>query len=144
VAAVDHGIDGLVHDLLNARAHVLDAARGECLDHQAAQPRMIRRVLLQHPVAHAAEDRLFHDLGTVAPHGTLDEVLSETLVAQNEADLRMPACEIGVVFGEMNRIGAAQPLVEWIGIANVFRRQRIEQRLGLRSLRMLAHRDLQS
>ena len=44
-------VERLVDDLLDARAHVLDPARGERLHHQAAQAGMVRRILLQHPVA---------------------------------------------------------------------------------------------
>ena len=77
--AVERGID----DRLDARPHVLDPAGGEGLHHQAAQAGVIGRVLLQHPVAHAAIHRLVHDLVAVPPRHAADEVLAEPLVAQN-------------------------------------------------------------
>jgi len=42
----------------------------------------------------------------------------------------------------VHRIGGAQPLVMRIGIANEFRRQRVEKRRAIRSLNMLVHDDL--
>jgi len=45
------------------------------------KPGVVGRILLQHPVAHAAEDRLLHDLRSIAPDGALDIILAEALVA---------------------------------------------------------------
>ena len=69
--------------VLDARAHVLHPAGRKGLHHQPAQARVIGRVLLQHPVAHAAIDRLVHDLRTEAPRHATREVLAEALVAQD-------------------------------------------------------------
>ena len=140
VALGRDAIQRLVDDLLDARPHVLDPARGKGFHHQAAQAGVIGRILLQHPVAHAAEDRLFHDLRAVAPLGPLDVVLAEALVAHHQADLGMAAGDVGPERRQMHRIAGAQPLVMRIGIANELRRQRIEQRLGYGGLSMLVHR----
>ena len=67
MALVDNAIQRFIDDLLDARTHVLDPARGKRFHDQAAQPRVVGRILLQHPVAHAAEDRLLHDLRSIAP-----------------------------------------------------------------------------
>src|SRR5258708_34560092 len=93
-------------------------------------------------MAHAAEHRLFHDLGAVAPQRALEEILAETLVAQNETDFRVPACDERAMLGEVNGIGGAQPLIGRIGIANELRREGIEQRIADRSLNMLVHGNL--
>jgi hypothetical protein len=91
-------------------------------------------------MAHAAEDRLLHDFRSVAPLRALDEILAEALVPQHEAHLGMPARQIHAVRRDMHGIGAAQPLVMRIGIANELRRQRIEKRLRRRGcLGVLAH-----
>ena len=116
-------VERLVDDLLDARAHVLDPARGERLHHQPAQAGVVGRILLQHHVAQAAEDRLFHDLGAIAPDGALDMILAEALVAHHETGLGMPAGDEHAERREMHRIGGAQPLVMRIGIADEFRRQ---------------------
>ena len=63
LALRNDAVEGFIDDLLDARTHVLDPAGGKGLDHEAAQTGVVRRILLQHPVAHAAEDRLFHDFG---------------------------------------------------------------------------------
>ena len=139
VALLDDGVDGLVDDRLDAGPHVLDAARGEGLHHESAQAGMIRRILLQHPVAHAAEDRLVHDLGTVAANRAIDIVLAETLVAHHEAHFGMTACHIRAMDAEMNRVRSPHPRIMRIGIADELRRQRIEQRLGCGGLHMLVH-----
>ena len=91
VALARNAIQRLVDDLLDARTHVLDPARRERLHHQPAQARVVGRILLQHPVAHAAEDRLLHDLRAIAPLRPFDEILAEALVAQNETDLGVAA-----------------------------------------------------
>ena len=41
-------VERLVDDLLDARPHVLDPARGERLHHQPAQTGVVGRILLQH------------------------------------------------------------------------------------------------
>ena len=46
VALTDDGIERFVDDLLDARTHILDPARGKGLHHQAAQPGMVGRILL--------------------------------------------------------------------------------------------------
>src|SRR4030088_934242 len=48
-------IQRFIDNLLDARTHVLDPARGEGLHDQAAQSGVVGRVLLQHPVTHAAK-----------------------------------------------------------------------------------------
>ena len=123
-------VERLVDHLLDARAHVLDAARGEGLHHEAAQTGVVRRVLLQHPVAHAAEDRLVHDLATVAANGAVDIILAETLVAHHEADIGVAARHERAMRVDMHGVGSPQSLVMRIGIPDEIRRQRIEQRIA--------------
>ena len=132
-------VERLIDDLLDPRTHVLDPPRGESFHHQPAQPGVVRRILLQHPVAHAAKDRLFHDLRPIAPRCPIDEILAEALVAQNETGLRVPAGDESTKGRDVHRIGSAQPLVGRIGIANEFRCKRVEKRLGCRGLNMLVH-----
>src|ERR1700722_7712837 len=83
VSSIGNPIERLIDDLLDTRPHVLDPARGECLDDKTTQSRVIGRILLQHPVPHAAIDRFLHDLGAVTPTHPLDKVLAEALVAKN-------------------------------------------------------------
>ena len=135
-------VERLIDDLLDARAHVLDPARGKRLHHQPAQAGMVRRILLQHPVAHAAEHRLVHDLRAVAADRALDVILAEPLVAHHEAGLGMAAGDIHAERRQMHRIGGAHPLVMRIGIADEIGGQRIEQRRATGSLNMLVHGDL--
>ena len=92
LALRDDAVERLVDDLLDARAHVLDPARGEGLHHQPAQAGVVRRILLQHPVAHAAEHRLVHDLGAVAADRALDIILAEPLVAHARGWPRHGGC----------------------------------------------------
>ncbi len=132
-------VECLVDDLLDARAHVLDPARGERLHHQAAQAGVIRRILHQHPVPHAAIHRFFQDLRAAAPRHPFDVVLAEALVAQHQADIGMPACEIHPERRQVHRIGGAQPFIGGIGIADKIRRERVEKLFCLRSLKMLVH-----
>jgi hypothetical protein len=135
-------VERLVDDLLDARTHVLDPARGEGLHNQPAQTGVVRRILLQHPVAHAAEHRLVHDLGAVAADGALDVILAEPLVADHEAGLGMAAADIHAERRQVHGICAAHPLVMRIGVADEFRIQRVEQRRATGSLNMLVHGDL--
>jgi hypothetical protein len=137
-------VERLVDDLLDARAHVLDPARRERLHHQAAQAGVVGRVLLQHGVAEAAEHRLLHDVGAIAALRAFGIILAEALVAHHQAGLGVTARDIHAKRRQMHRIGGAQPRVMRIGIANEFRRQRIEQRRAGRSLNMLVHGDLNS
>ena len=128
---------------LNARPHVLDAAGGEGLHDEAAQAGVIGRIGLQHPVAHAAEHRLLHDLGAIAARRALDKILAEALVAHHEADIGMTAGDELAERRHMDRIDRAQPVVMRIGIADEVRRQRIEQRIAC-GLHLLVHGDLTS
>ncbi|MGY4481491.1 hypothetical protein ACVWWR_000682 [Bradyrhizobium sp. LM3.2] len=121
VAAVDHGVDGLVDDLLDARPHVLDAAGGEGLHDETAQAGVVGRISLQHPVAHAAEDRLLHDLLTIAALGTLDEILAEALVAHHEADIGVAAGDELAERRHVDRKDRAEPVIMRIGIADEVR-----------------------
>ena len=83
MAARLDAIDDLIDDLLNARPHVFDPPRGKRADHETAQAAMVGRIELQHPMAHAAIDRLFENLWPGSPGHSADEVLAEALVAQD-------------------------------------------------------------
>ena len=144
MAARRHPVDDLVDDRLNARAHVLDAARGESAYHQAAQAAMVGRILLQHPVAHAAIDRLVENLRPEAPAHAADEILAEALVAQDRSDVGMPAGDVEPDRREMHRIDCAQPVIDGIRVGDEFRRLRIEQRRALDGLDLLVHDDPRS
>jgi hypothetical protein len=87
-------IDNLVDDLLNARAHVVDATRSKGPDHKAAQPAMVGWIEQQHPMAHAAIDRLLENLRPGASGNSADEVLAEAFVPQDCGDLRMTARDV--------------------------------------------------
>ena len=86
-----HALQRSIDDLLDARPHVLDPARGEGLNDQPAQSRMIGRVLLKHPVAHGAIDWLVKDLSPIASRHPADKIFTKAFVTQNEADLGVPA-----------------------------------------------------
>jgi hypothetical protein len=75
---------------------------------------MVGRVLLQHPVAHAAKDRLLHDLRSVPSYRPLDVILAEALVAQNQTGFRVPARQ-NIPNGVTCIGSVAQPLVMRIG-----------------------------
>ncbi|MET4217500.1 hypothetical protein ABIB00_002709 [Bradyrhizobium sp. LB14.3] len=98
---------------------------------------------MQHPVTHAAEDRLLHDLLAIAAPGTLDEILAEALVAHHEADIGMAAGDELAERRHMDRKDRAKPVIMRIGIADEVRRQRIEQRTA-GALHVLVHGDLKS
>ena len=132
-------VERLVDNLLNARAHVLDPARGERLHHQPAQPRVIGRILLQHGKREVAEHRLLHDVGAIAPFRALGIVLAEALVAQHQADFGVATGDEHAKRRQMHRIQRAHPLIMRIGIANELGVQRVEQR---DSLNMFVHGNL--
>ena len=60
LALVGDAIELLVDQRPDARPHVGDAAGGEGLGHQAAQPRVVGRILHQHGVGEAGDRRLVH------------------------------------------------------------------------------------
>src|SRR6185312_7674019 len=120
--AVDRSVD----DRLDARPHVGDAARGEGLDHEAAQAGVIGRVLAQHPQAHMAQHRLLHRVVAVTRADAAGVILPELLVAQDDGDVGMAAGEAITERRAPQRIEPAQHSVIGIGVADEFRRQRIE------------------
>ena len=134
-----HAIERPIDDLLDARAHVLHPPRGEGLHHQAAQAGVIGRVLLQHPVAHAAVHRLVEDVSAVPPRHSADEVLAEAPFAQHEADIVVTAGDEEAERRAMDGIARAQIVVVRVGVTDELRRQRIEVRLGTRGLQHLVH-----
>ena len=87
-------IDDLIDNLLNARAHVLDPLGGKGPYHQTPQAPMIGRILLQHPAAHAAIDRLLENLRPVAPGHAADEILAEAFVAKDRGNIGVPARDV--------------------------------------------------
>jgi hypothetical protein len=100
-----------------------------CFHHQPAQARVIGRVLLQHPVAHAAIDRLVHDLRTEAPRHATHEVLAEALVAQDLGDVGVAAGDEEAERRAMHRFDCAQAMEVGVGVGNDLGRKRIEERL---------------
>jgi len=117
-----------VDDVLDARAHVLDPARGEGLDDEAAQAGVIGRVLLQHPMAHAADYGLLHDLGGRSGGCCArPKSLPKRLFAQHEARLGVTAGNEGAMRVDVHRVHGAQPRVIRIGVADEFGRQWIEK-----------------
>ena len=111
----------VVDDLLDARAHVLDATRSKGPHHKAAQAAMVGRILLQHPVAHAAIDRFLENLRAKAPGHSADEVLAETFVPKDRGDVRMAAGDIEAERREVHRVGFAQSMIKGIRIGNELR-----------------------
>ena len=93
-AAGLYAIDNIIDDLLNARAHVLDAPRSKRADNKTAQPAMIGRIELQHPVAHTAIDRFLKNLGPGSPGHSADEIFAKAFVAQDFGDVGMAARDI--------------------------------------------------
>ena len=87
-------IDDAIDNLLNARPHIFDPPRRERPHHEAAQAAVVGRIELQHPVAHAAIDRLFENLWPGAPGHATDKVLAETLVAQDRGDVGVAARDV--------------------------------------------------
>ncbi len=132
-----HAVERLIDDLLNARAHVLDAARREGLHHQSPQPGMVRGVLLQHPMPHRAVDRLVEHRGAVAPGHAADIVLAEALVAQDGTRLGVAADKAESQRRAVDRLGRAQAVIERVGIGDDFWQGRIEQQGGRGSLQRL-------
>jgi hypothetical protein len=84
-------IDNVIDDGLNARPHIFNPPRAECPHHQAAQAAVVRRIELQHPMAHAAIDRFFEYLWPGAPGHTTDKVLTEAFVAQDRSNVGVAA-----------------------------------------------------
>ena len=87
-------VDGVVDDLLNAWAHVFDTAGRESLHYKPAQSGVIGRILLQHPMTHAAIDRLVEYLAALATGHATDEILAEAPIAQNPAHIRVAARDV--------------------------------------------------
>src|SRR4029077_20596588 len=138
-AAGFDAVDDPVDDLLNARAHILDAAGRKGAHHEPTQAGVVGRILLQHPVAHAAVDRLLENLRAVAPAHPAGKILAETLIAQDGGDVGMPAGNIEAERREVHGGGFTQPLVVRIRIGNELRRQRIEERRACDRLYLLVH-----
>ncbi len=103
----DRAIECLIYDLLNAWAHILDSSCREGLRHEAAKAGVHRRVLLQHPVPHGAIDRLLEYFFARTPRHPAREVLTEALVTQDEADIRMAAGHIKAERRAVHRIALA-------------------------------------
>jgi hypothetical protein len=80
--------------LLNARAHVLDTPRSKRADNKTAQPAMIGRIELQHPVAHTAIDRFLKNFGPGSPGHSANEILAKAFVAQDFGDVGMATRDI--------------------------------------------------
>ena len=129
--AADHRFD--------PRPHVLDPARGEGFYHEVAQPCVLRRIGLQDGLRHVVEDRLTHDVGSVAALAALDEILAEALIAQHQADLLVAADHEGAERRQMHRIDRAQPRVMRVGIPDEIRRKRIEKGAGRFIVHVLFH-----
>ncbi len=117
-AARLYAIDDLIDDLLNARAHVLDAPRSKRADNETAQPAMVGWIELQHPVAHAAIDRFLKNLWPGSPGYSADEVFAEAFVAQDLGNVGMAACDIESERREVHRVGRAQSMIKGIRIGN--------------------------
>ena len=132
-------VDRLIDDLLDAWTHLIDPARRESLHHEAAQARVVGRIELQHPVPHAAVDRLLHHLRPEAPRHATHEILAEPLVAYCEADVGMPACHEEAQRRLVHRVLRAQAVVVGVGVGDHRRRHRIEERLRLGGLKRLIH-----
>ncbi len=127
LALVGHAIELLVDDLLDARPHVGDAAGGEGLGHQAAQPRMVGRVLHQHGAGEARDGRLVHAIGTaVAALHVAHEVLAEALVAQGESHVVVARDQPETLWRLEDGRRFAQAAIERIGVGDEGRIERIE------------------
>ena len=120
-------VELLVDDLLDARPHVGDAAGGEGLGHQPAQPRMVGRVLDQHGARETGDRRLVHAVGgAVAALHVAHEVLAEALVAQGESHV-LVACDQPETLRRLeNRRRLAQAAIERVRIGDEGRIERIE------------------
>jgi hypothetical protein len=121
MAAGLYAIDDLIDNLLNARAHVLNTPRGKRADYETAQPAMIGRIELQHPVAHAAIDRFLKDLWPGPPGYSADKVFTEAFIAQDLGDVGMAACDMETERREVHRVSRPQSMVKGIRIGNKFR-----------------------
>ena len=84
-------IDDVIDDGLNARPHIFNPPRAKCPHHETAQAAVVRRIELQHPVAHAAIDRFFEYLWPGASGHATDKVLPEAPVAQDRGDVGVAA-----------------------------------------------------
>src|SRR5215475_8065265 len=111
-------VDCLIHDGLNARPHVLDPPRRKCLHHQPAQTGVIGWILLQHPVAHAAIDRLLEDGFTVPSGHAADEVFAKPLVAQDRTYVLMAARNEEAEGRAVHWIALTQAMVMGVGVAD--------------------------
>src|SRR5262249_42708145 len=134
-----HAIDDLIDNLLNARAHVLDASGSKGADYKTTQAAMVGRIELQHPVAHAAIYRLLENLWPGSPGHSADEIFAEAFVAQDLGDVRMSACNIQYGWREMAWVGHARSMIEGRGFGNEFRRPWVEQRCALGRLKLLVY-----
>ena len=132
-------IDDPIDHRLDARPHILDAPRAERAHHQTAQPAVIGRIELKHPVTHTAIDRLVEDLRTGAPGHAALEVSAKALVAQDRGDVGVAAGDAETERRQVHRLGGAQPMIVGVRIGNELRRPWIEQRFALQGLELLVH-----
>ena len=124
---VGHAIELLVDDLLDARPHVGDAAGGEGLGDQAAQPRMVGRILHQHGAGEAGDGRLVHAVGVaVAALHVAHEILAEALVAQGESHVLVARDQPEALRRLEDGRRLAQAAIERIGVGDEGRIERIE------------------
>ncbi len=126
-AAVDHPVELGVDQRLDARPHVGDAAGGEGLGHQSAQARMVGRVEHQHGAAEAGDGGLLHagQIAVAAFEGA-HEILAEPLVAQRKSHVVVARDQPQALRRLEDRRRFAKPAIEWIGIGDEGRVERIE------------------
>ena len=127
LALGNHAIELLVDDLPDARPHVGDAAGGEGLGDQAAQPRMVGRILHQHGAGEAGDRRLVHAVGAaVAALHVAHEILAEALVAQGESHVLVARDQPEALRRLEDGRRLAQAAIERIGVGDEGRIERIE------------------
>src|SRR5580700_5957382 len=100
---------------------------------------MVGWVELQHPVAHAAIDRLLKNRRSGAPSDSTDEVLAEAFVPQDCGDVGMAAHYMEAERRKVDWLSRAQSTIVGIRIGDKLGRPRIEQRRALWWLNLLVH-----
>jgi hypothetical protein len=131
-----NGVDQLMHERFDARAHFLDAARGESAHDKIAHARVVRRVLHQHGAAERLKDRLVHQRAARTGIGNpAFEIVDEAAVARDRVDVAIARQHIRPERRAPDRVRLAKPPVGRIGIADEGRVERVEGRHGLWGVR---------
>ncbi len=124
-AARGHTVEQAVDDLLDPWPQSLDHARRERLADEPAQPRVIRRIAVEHRQAHRG-----HGGAEARGHEGRDRFLGQARVAQRRHHVVVPRQHPEAERTVMDGILGAQAVVRRVGIRHERRIHRVELDVG--------------